>query len=132
MLLAEAIQERRFLKQLLGVLSSRVSNDNASKRVVEGLVTEIASTANRLRDLEVAIGWTEQQASISGLPLAAYRIRGCSFNSLADVYESVDAELSDKYRRQAHVDESLAEKVVWLIDLQVPPVETTDAPEEEE
>ncbi len=132
MLLAEAIQERRFLKQLLDTLGSRLRNDNASKRVVEGLVTEIGSTANRLRDLEVAIGWTEQQVSVSGLPLAAYRIRGRSFHRLADTYESVDQELTDKYRRQAHVDESLAEKAVWLVDLQIPPVETIDAPEEEE
>jgi hypothetical protein len=131
MKLSEAIQERLFLKQQLDVLEARVSDDMGSKDSLVRLCEEIVSTANRLRDLEVAILWTEQQTAVGGLPLAAYRVRGDLFTRLANIHEPVDRKQADQYRRQAHADKSLAEKAVWLVELQAPQVENADEPEEE-
>ena len=131
MLLGEAIQETLSLERLLTVLGSRLTSSNDSKQGLEPLREEIVSTANRLRDLTVAIGWTEQNVSVSGLPLAAYRTRGSIFLKLSEIFESTDSKESDKYRLQANQDMNLADKAIWFVDLQNPLAEKGEEPEEE-
>ena len=131
MLLGEAIQESSFLERHLRVLGSRLGDEKESKHLPEALSEEIISTANRLRDLQVSIAWTEQQASVGGLPLAAYRVRGKIFLKLAEIFEISNYKESEKYRRLAEQDTSLAEKAVLLVDLQIPRIENKDEPKEE-
>jgi hypothetical protein len=129
-LLAEAMQERCFLKDQLEVLESRLSADSGSQVSMEHLATEIGSTSNRLRDIEVAIDWTVNHAMVSNLPLSAYRTRGKLLHRLSKSYELVDRKAADDIRRKAHTDSSLAVKATWFVELQIPPVGEDDEPEE--
>ena len=132
MLLAEAMQESSFLKRFLRVLEARVLDEQGSKGSQDQLGEELVATSNRLRDLEVAIAWTQHQAQVSDLPLAAYDIRGDLLDKLADAHEGMDRKAADRFRRQAHTDRSLAVKATWFVDLQIPPVGGLDESEEED
>ncbi len=122
MLLAEAMQESSFLKRFLRVLEARVLDEQGSKGSQDQLGEELVATSNRLRDLEVAIAWTQQQAQVSYLPLAAYDIRVEFLDKSADAHEGMDRKAADRFCRQSHTDRSWAVKATWFVDLQIPPV----------
>jgi len=66
MKLGEAMLEREHLKQQLDLLGSRLLQDHEGGRPLTHIREKIQYTANRWRDLEIAIDWTEQQVAIAG------------------------------------------------------------------
>jgi len=132
--LGEALLERDHLKQRLDLLEERLRDDNAEGRPLSHLREELQRTANRWRDLEIAIAWTEQQVAISGLPLGAYLIRQEVVQRLSNIMKGVDREKEDELLESIQSDTKIFEAAIWLIDLQVPGIKTApeDKSEEEE
>jgi len=132
--LGEALLERDHLKQRLDLLEARLRDDHAKGRPLAHLREELQRTANRWRDLEIAIAWTEQQVAISGLPLGAYLIRQEAVQRLSAIMKGVDREKEDELLESAHADTKVFEAAIWLIDLQVPGIKTApeDKSQEEE
>ena len=134
MKLGEALLERDHLKQLLDLLEARVRDDHHEGCPLTHLREELQRTANRWRDLEIAIAWTEQQVAISGLPLGAYLIRQKVIQRLSDIMKGIDREKEDELLEAAHADNKVFKAAIWLIDLQVPsikvPKENSEAEEE--
>lgn len=133
MKLGEAILERDGLERRLELLESRVASYAKTTLGANPLLDEIKRTANSVRDLDIAIAWTEHQASLSGLPLAAYRTRITSLKRLAKTMEiALDHQGADDCWQTAHHDHKVIQAAVWLVDLQIPPVPTEDEPEAKE
>jgi len=122
--LGEALLERDHLKQLLDLLEARVRDDHAEGRPLTHLREELQRTANRWRDLEIAIAWTKQQVAISGLPLGAYMLRKEVLQRLAVIMQGVDREKESELLEAAHADDKVFQTAAWLIDLQVPGIKT--------
>ncbi len=132
MKLGEALLERDNLKQRLDLLEARLRDDHAEGRPLTHLREELQRTANRWRDLQIAIAWTEQQVAISGIPLGAYLIRQEVMQRLADAVKGLDREKEDELLDAAHADNKVFETAIWLIDLQVPGVKVPEDKSEEE
>ena len=134
MRLGEALLERDHLKQLLDLLEARVRDEHREGRPLTHLREELQRTANRWRDLEIAIAWTKQQVAISGLPLGAYLLRREVLQRLAVIMEGIDREKETELLEAAHADNKVFQTAAWLIDLQVPVIKTApeDKPDEEE
>lgn len=134
MKLGEALLERDNLKQRLQLLEARLRDDHAEGRPLIHLREELQRTANRWRDLEIAIAWTKQQVAIAGLPLGAYALRREVIQRLADIMKEVDREKEDELLEAAHTDDKVFQAAIWLVDLQVPGVNKApeDTPQEEE
>lgn len=120
MKLAEAVLERDHLEHRLGVLESRLAALNDSGGPVRHIVEQIQHTANRFRDLSIAITWTETVNNLSGLPLTAHRIKIDTLQRLAAVFENTDQERADELYQAAHESEKVLAASTWLIDLKVP------------
>jgi len=124
--LGEALLERSYLEGSLERLQSRLARDYTEGRPTAHTCAEIDRTAKLLRDLNIAISWTEQQVSLSGLPLGAYRIKSQTALFLANSLESSQTEKADHYWELSHKDRRVLEAAVWLVDLQVPGQEVPD------
>lgn len=120
MKLGEALLERSLLERRLDLLEARLGHEVVAGRPTTHLVDELQRITNLLRDITIAIGWTEQQVLLSDLPLAAYRVRILHLNRLADTIDSVNFEKADKLREAANKDYRIVEAATWLVDLQVP------------
>jgi hypothetical protein len=118
--LGEAILERDGLEERLEVLEARVLRDNPQGRPSSQLLDELQHTANRVRDLNIAISWTENQNRLSDLPVVGYRIRIEMLKRLAKVLEEADPSKADELWASAHNNHKVVEAATWLIDLQVP------------
>ena len=127
MRLGEALLERDHLKQRLDLLEARVRDDYERGLPLLLVGEELQSTANRWRDLEIAIAWTNQQVAISGLPLGAYLVRKEVLQRLAAIVKGVHGEKENEFLEAAHADDKVFQVASWLIDLQVPGIKT--APE---
>ena len=132
MKLGEALLERDNLKQRLDLLEARLRDDHEEGRPLTHLREELQRTANRWRDLQIAIAWTEQQVAISGIPLGAYLIRQEVMQRLADAVKGLDREKEDELLDAVHADSKVFETAIWLIDLQVPGVKVPEDKSEEE
>ena len=132
MKLGEALLERDHLKQRLDLLETRLKDDHAERRPLAHLREEIQRTANRWRDLEIAISWTEQQVAIAGLSLGSYSIRQEVSQRLAEIMEPVEREKADEFLESAHADGKLVETAAWVIDLQVPSIKVPEENSETE
>lgn len=117
--------ERSYLKERVERLQSRLTDDQEAGRPVSHVVTELERTARLLRDLCISIDWTEQQANLAGLPLAAFRTKIQTATLLASALEKTNTEKADHYWETSHKDRRVLEASLWLVDLQVP---THDAP----
>lgn len=122
MKLGEAILERDHLKSRLELLESRLKHDYDEGRPLTHLREEIQHTANRWRDLEMSVAWTEQQVAIADQVLGAYRTRQKVLRRLAEIIEPVDREKADDLLNAAHTDNKVVQTAIWLVDLQVPSV----------
>jgi len=123
MRLAEAIMERDVLKKRLETLESRLRDDNSLPRHRGQLAEEMRSTALQMRDLNIAIDWTELRNSLHQLPLKAHRHKIETSSYLAEVFEKINPDEADELWRSAADDHKVIEAATWLIDLQVPTVE---------
>ena len=132
MKLGQALQEKFYLEYRLDVLGSRLRDVQGSRDVQDTLSKEIISASNRLRDLEVAISWTEQMARVDDLPLTAYRIRASANSRLAKMHEGINNQTADNFYDLADTDNRLLEKTTWLMDLQIPVFSSDDEPKEGE
>ncbi len=129
MKLAEAILERDALNQRLELLGLRLREDMEKGGVVSRLLEDLQHTANRLRDLDVAISWTKHQVAIVGINLTAYEIRQKNFARLASIMEKIDREKADNLVEASQNDNRVLQNAYWIADLQVPVME--EAPETE-
>lgn len=120
MKLGESLLERDFLEAQLNRLKSRLAREVETGRPTAHLMEEMQRIAGFARDMEIAIRWTEQQVCLSGVPLAAYKIRVAHLLDLADAFEVANTERADKLREMAHKDRRVFEAALWLVDLQVP------------
>jgi len=120
MRLGEALLERSFLEEQLNRLKSRLAHEVEAGRPTSHLLDEMQRIAGFVRDMEIAINWTEQQVALSGVPLAAYKSRVKHLLGLADAMELANTERADKLRDAAHKDNRVFEAALWLVDLQVP------------
>ncbi len=134
MKLGEALLEQDYLKQRLDLLGARLKDDHSEGRPLTHLKEELQRTANRWRDLEIAIAWTKQQMTIAGLTLGSYLIRQKVVQHLAAVLKNIDRDREDALLESAHADNKMFNAAIWLIDLQVPGIRTVpeDKSEEEE
>lgn len=114
--------ERTILEQRLELLGERLAREAQDGRPTSHVVDELQRITNLLRDITIAIEWTEQQTLLSGLPLGAYKVRILHLNSLAKTIEPVNFEKADKLREAAASDFRIVEAAKWLVDLQVPVV----------
>lgn len=137
MKLGEAILEREHLEDLLERLESRLRRDTREGRPLNHILQEIERTANRRRDLRVAIEWTLQQVAISGATLGSYMAKGDQLQKVADVLENVDSpdlrEKVDELLEAKKETDRLLEAVSWAQDLLIPDIKVpkSDGPEEE-
>ncbi len=131
MRLGEAIKERDCLKERLRTLVSRLRCDREQYVAQDPSYEKLVSGANRLRDLKVAISWTENSSLVGDIPLSAYRHRAVINRELAETFEGVENEKADGFYDLADDDDKIIEKAIWLIDLQVPTFSPDDEPEEE-
>lgn len=122
MKLGEALLEYRFQEAHLKRLNARLAREVELGGPTSRLIEEMQRIANFMRDMEIAINWTEQQTSLSGVPLAAYKVRVKHLLELADALEIANTEKADKLRESAHKDNRVFEAALWLVDLQVPVV----------
>lgn len=118
MKLGEAILERDGLEERLKTLEIRVEYQYS-----KDASADLQKTANRVRDLNIAVSWTESQVSLSGLPLSAYRHRIDMLRRLAKALESNDSEKADTLWESAHNDHKVLVAATWLVDLQIPKVD---------
>ena len=118
MKLGEAILERDGLDEHLKTLESRVEYQYS-----KDASADLQKTANRVRDLSIAISWTESQVALSGLPLSAYRHRIGMLRRLAKALEANDSEKADTLWESAHNDHKVLVAATWLVDLQIPKVD---------
>lgn len=130
MKLGEAILERDGLEERLGVLESRLLHDLEQGRPTTHLQESLQRTANQVRDLGIAITWTENHAKLSGLPLSAYRARIEMLRRLALSVEKVNCEKADAFWESAHNDHKVLHAASWLVDLQVPKIDEPSGPRE--
>jgi hypothetical protein len=132
--LGEAILERDHLKRRLDLLEARLRDEHGKGGPLSHLREEIQRTANRWRDLKIAISWTEQQMAIDGLSLGSYRIRQEVLQRVAEIMEPADREKADELLEAAYADGKLIETAAWVIDLQVPSLKAVpeENPETEE
>jgi hypothetical protein len=131
MKLGEAIKERDCLEDRFYTLGWRLLSDREKYVAQDPDHEKLVSGANRLRDLKVAISWTEHASLVGDFPLMAYRIRADINRSLAQTFEGIENEKADALYDMADDDEKIIEKAVWLIDLQVPTFSPEEEPEEE-
>lgn len=122
MKLGEALLERDHLKQLLMLLESHLREDNEQGRPLTHIKEELHRIANRWRDLEIAISWTQQQVAIAGLPLGAYVVRKKVLQRLADILKDIDREKEKQLLDAVYADSKVYQTAVWLIDLQIPAI----------
>ena len=120
MRLGEALLERCFLEDQLNRLKSRLAHEVEVGRPTAHLLDEMQRIAGFVRDMDIAIRWTKQQVALTGVPLAAYKIRVLHLLDLADAFEIANTERADKLREAAHKDNRVFEAAMWLVDLQVP------------
>jgi hypothetical protein len=133
MKLGEAILERDGLEERLQLLGSRITPFLKDMRSLQPLFKEIERTTQIQRDLEIAILWTEHQASLSGLSLAAHRIRIDHQRSLAKTLElGFEYEKADDLWKEAQHNHKVIQAASWLVDLQIPPLGTNEEPEAKE
>lgn len=118
MKLGEAILERDGLDERLKALELRVEYQYS-----KDASADLQKMANRVRDLNIAISWTETQVTLSGLPLSAYRHRIDMLRRLAKALESNDSEKADALWESAHNDHKVLVSATWLVDLQIPKVD---------
>lgn len=118
MKLGEAILERDGLDDRLKTLENRAIH-NYSKDVA----VDLEKTANRVRDLNISITWTESQVLLSGLPLSAYRHRIAMLQRMSKALESNNTEKADSFWESAHNDHKVLVAATWLVDLQIPKVD---------
>lgn len=130
MKLGEAILERDGLEERLRTLEARLATDLAQGRPLSHLQDDLCRTSNLVRDLTIAISWTENQVRLSGIPLSAYRIRINALRRLAFSIEGVNHEKADSFWESAHNEYKVLQAATWLIDLQVPKVESISGPSE--
>ena len=132
MKLGEALLERDQLKHRLDLLEKRLKDDHVEGRPLSHLREELQRAANRWRDLEIAIAWTEQQVAIAGLSLGSYGIRQEVSQRLAEIMEPIDREKADALLEAVHADGKLIETAAWVVDLQVPSIEVPEENSETE
>ena len=120
MKLAEALLERDELERELNLLQSRISGDLQGDRPTAHLQEEVQRKAIQLRDMSIAIAWTEQKSMFSGLPVGAYRIKVEHLIQLAQIMEKFNRERADFYWTTAHKENKVLENLFWLVDLQIP------------
>lgn len=123
MKLGEAILERDSLEQRLELLESRLSAQEERVGSLRHLVEEIQQTANQVRDLNIAIDWTESTNSLLNLPISGHRRKIESHFRLAKVFEAAETERADELWRSAVNDQKIVTAATWLIDLQIPAAE---------
>ncbi len=132
MKLGEALLERDNLEQRLERLEARLRDDHDEGRPLAHLREELQRTANRWRDLRIAITWTQQQVAVGGLPLGTYLIRQEVMQRLANIMQGVDREQEDALLESVHEDSKVFETAIWLIDLQVPSIKAPEDKSKEE
>jgi len=126
MKLAEAILERQNLEDRVDLLKSRIEHDLEMGRSTSHLQEELQRTANQARDISIAIAWTEQSSSMSGLPLGSFRIRIDIMSDLARYFEGVNRDKADEYWASVVNDKRIFEAATWLVDLKIPGVENKE------
>ncbi len=112
--------EQDALNQRLELLGTRLRDDREKGGVLPRLLEDLQHTANRLRDLDVAISWTKHQVAIAGINLASYEIRKNNFRRLAEIMEKIDGEKADKLIEASQNDNRVLQNAYWIADLQVP------------
>ena len=126
MKLGEAILEREFLEGFLERLGSRLRTDFTSGRPLSQSLLEIERTAKRSRDIKMAIDWTLQQLTVSGMPLGSYFFRIEQLKSLADILEGTDSpdtrEKVEELLEARKEAERLIETIKWSQDLLIPEI----------
>jgi hypothetical protein len=120
--LGEALLEYNFLETQLDLLRARLAREVDVGGPTTHLLEEMQRISGLVRDMEIAMSWTEQQVALAGVPLAAYKVRVKHLLDLADAFEMANAERADKLREAAHKDNRVFEAALWLVDLQVPVV----------
>jgi len=124
MKLAEALMEREALEQRLETLESRLKDDSTPTRHKRPMLEEIRSVATQVRDLNIAIDWTESLNSLLQLPISGHRHKIRTNFNLARIFEKTDPDEADDLWRSAVDDSKVVEAATWLVDLQVPGVGT--------
>ena len=120
MKLAEAILEKQRLERQSELLKSRLKDDVHQGRPTARIQEELQRTVNQARDISIAVDWTEQNTSLSGIPLGAYRNRIKYSKYLAKVFENINQEVASSYWDSAYYDIKIVNATTWLVDLKVP------------
>ena len=120
MKLAEAILERQQLENKVKRLRARIINDHDEGRPTKHIQEELSRTVNQARDMSIAVDWTEQTSSMSGIPLGAYRTRIKYLIQNAEFLEKINHEQADVYWESANHDIKIVEAATWLLDLKIP------------
>lgn len=120
MKLAEAILEKERLDNKVELLKSRIEDDILHGRGTSHIQEELQRTVNQARDMTIAISWTEQNTSLSGIPLGAYRVRTDYSTYLAKSFEKINKDKADAYWESAYYDMKIINATTWLVELKVP------------
>ena len=120
MRLAEARLERDALNTRLETLEARLRRDDTLARRKTQLLEEIDSAASQIRDLSIAIDYTEINNNLLQLPISGHRHKIEANLLLSRVFEITDPDKADELWRSAIDDLKVVEAATWLIDLQIP------------
>ncbi|MBD3260343.1 MAG: hypothetical protein GF334_01475 [Candidatus Altiarchaeales archaeon] len=135
MKIGEAVLEIEHLEQRLEVLQARMRNDHGQGRPLTYLLEKVESTANRLRDLQIATEWTYQNVVINKMPLGSYAAKREQIERLLEILESVDSpdlrEKIDELHEAKKEITRVINTVYWTYDLMLPEVKVPNKSEEE-
>lgn len=122
MKLGEAILTRDGLQARLELLRSRMLEDHFKGLEIYHLQESLQGLENKIRDLGIAISWTEHQVALSDLPLSAYRIRIEVLEDSSKFWEKINRERADALWESAQNDRKVLAAATWVVDLQVPKI----------
>jgi hypothetical protein len=134
--IGEAILERDHLDERLDALESRLTDDLAKGSPLTHLLEEIEQTSSRALALQDSIDWTLQHLAVSQKPLGTYLNKSEHLERISALLEkgasSTLREKIDQLREAKKSTDVLIQTIYWAYDLQIPEIQASEEPKEEE
>ena len=85
-----------------------------------------------MRDLSIAIDWTESNNSLYQLSISGHRHKIQANFYLAKVFEKIDPDKADELWHSAMEDFKVIKAATWIVDLQIPRTQKVPGKQTEE
>ena len=124
MKLGEARQRLAALEEALDRLEARLAHDVGEGLPVTPVVQELVLTTQKMRDLRIAISWSESICKIADESLSSYIVKRDSLRRLAETLDKPKhSDLrarADELFTSAQSLQQVITMAEWEVDLQVP------------